>query len=47
MKSFFIVLQGEIPSITKLATTASLSTKINEAKNKIPNTKMSEIKKKY
>ena len=37
MKSFFIFLQGEIPSITKLATTASLSTKINEAKNKIRN----------
>ena len=37
IKSFFIILQGEIPSITKLATTAALSTKINEAKNKIPN----------
>ena len=29
--------KGEIPSITNLATNASLNAKINEVKNKIPN----------
>ena len=31
------MVKNEIPSITNLATTGSLSTKINEAKNKVPN----------
>ena len=30
-------LKNDIPSITNLATTAALNTKINEIKNKIPN----------
>ena len=38
LKKMYIMLRSKIPDITNLTTSTALNVKINEVKNKIPNT---------